>query len=368
MVSIEGILRQIREAFADWRNISYSELLFQHRDTAVVILLVILGTVAFLLLARFAIFRVRWRGRVPLPAILPTMRTSPVASLRYSATLLFIMGLPFFILAVAAPYSSLAQQRVSYPGRRIALMIDASSSMMKAFPSQRLRNADPRNKAVFFTNVAASQFFIRQRMQGKYKDLIALIEFGNDAYVITPFTNDYENVLLSTSLIGDWTEFMDFPDRGTTIGVAIEQAVNLFKAFDYLNAAGNVMVIFSDGQDTQVTLQGRTVSQVLREARDAKIPVYFVRTSQNRQLGDIIPDMIWKPAVEETGGRFYAAAKEDDVLRAIHDIDNRSAGEIQLKQYSRQKPEFSVFASISLIFWMVAAFLKLTVPYLNKFP
>lgn len=247
-------------------------------------------------------------------------------------------------------------------------MIDASSSMMKAFPSQRLRNADPRNKAVFFTNVAASQFFIRQRMQGKYKDLIALIEFGNDAYVITPFTNDYENVLLSTSLIGDWTEFMDFPDRGTTIGVAIEQAVNLFKAFDYLNAAGNVMVIFSDGQDTQVTLQGRTVSQVLREARDAKIPVYFVRTSQNRQLGDIIPDMMWKPAVEETGGRFYAAAKEDDVLRAIHDIDNRSAGEIQLKQYSRQKPEFSVFASISLIFWIVAAFLKLTVPYLNKFP
>lgn len=97
MVSLEGILRQIREVFADWRNISYSELLFQHRDTAVVILLVILGTVAFLLLARFAIFRVRWRGRVPLPAILPTMRTSPVASLRYSATLLFIMGLPFFI-------------------------------------------------------------------------------------------------------------------------------------------------------------------------------------------------------------------------------------------------------------------------------
>ena len=46
---------------------------------------------------------------------------------------------------------------------------------------------------------------------------MALIEFGDDAYVITPFTTDYENILLSTSLIGDWQEFMSFPDQGTVI-------------------------------------------------------------------------------------------------------------------------------------------------------
>ena len=51
----------------------------------------------------------------------------------------------------------------------------------------------------------------------------ALIEFGDEAYVVTPFTTDYENILLSLSLIGDWTEFMKFPDQGTTIATAIEQ-------------------------------------------------------------------------------------------------------------------------------------------------
>ena len=58
-------------------------------------------------------------------------------------------------------------------------------------------------------------------MAGKYHDLIGLVEFGDEAYVVTPFTSDYENILLSLSLIGDWTEFMKFPDQGTTIGLAI---------------------------------------------------------------------------------------------------------------------------------------------------
>ena len=58
-------------------------------------------------------------------------------------------------------------------------------------------------------------------MKGKYRDLMALIEFGDQAYVITPFTTDYENILLSMSLIGDWKEFMAFPDQGTVIANAI---------------------------------------------------------------------------------------------------------------------------------------------------
>ena len=51
---------------------------------------------------------------------------------------------------------------------------------------------------------------------------------------------------------------MKFPDQGTTIAPAIEQGIGLFKAFDFLDAAGNLMVIFSDGEDTQVMLHGRT--------------------------------------------------------------------------------------------------------------
>ena len=242
--------------------------------------------------------------------------------MRHGALLLFLAGLPFFVLALADPYSSLTREDVSYPGRRIAVMIDASSSMMARFPAAHL-NAKAPNEATFFTTVAAAEAFIRQRMSGKYHDLIGLVEFGDEAYVVTPFTTDYDNILLSLSLIGDWTEFMKFPDQGTTIAAAIEQGTGLFKAFDFLDAAGNLMVIFSDGQDTQVTIHGKSVNEIVSGAVAAKIPVYMIRTSYNKALGAVLPDDIWKPAIEATGGKFYPAG--DEAGRSQRDQGHRFA-------------------------------------------
>jgi hypothetical protein len=281
--------------------------------------------------------------------------------------LLALAGLPFFMLALADPYTQLQQQQVTFPGRRIALMIDASASMVAPFQASRLTGSE-KNQATFFTAVAAADSFIRQRIKGRYKDLIALVEFGDEAYVVTPFTSDYDNIQLSLSLIGDWTEFMRFPSQGTTIGIAVEEAVALFRTFDFLDAAGNVLIIFSDGQDSQAIVEGKNVADILLEARRAKIPVYMIRVSYNKGLGRVLPDEIWKPAIEATGGRFYAAADEATVLRAISEIDRRSGGTIATRRYSTGQPQFSPFALIAAMFWAVALALKLTIPYFQKFP
>src|SRR5262249_11012862 len=242
---------------------------------------------------------------------------------RHGAPLLFLAGLPFFVMAFADPYSSITREDGSYPGRRLALVIDASSSLMARFPAAPLNTKAP-NEGTVLTTVAAAEAFIRQRIAGKYHDLIGLIEFGDEAYVVTPFTTDYDNILLSLSLVGDWTEFMKFPDQGTTIGLAVEQSVNLFKAFDFLDAAGNLMVLFTDGQDTQVQIHGKPVQEIMAGAMATKIPVYMIRTSYNKALGGALPDDIWKPAIEATGGKFYAADNESVIIEAIRDIDRRS--------------------------------------------
>ena len=91
-------------------------------------------------------------------------------------------------------------------------MIDASTSMRTPFKAQHL-NRRAETDATFFTAVAAAERFLRLRINGKYRDLVALVEFGNEAYVVTPFTNDYDNILLSTSLIGDPVEYSLFPIR-----------------------------------------------------------------------------------------------------------------------------------------------------------
>jgi Ca-activated chloride channel family protein len=351
----------------EWRNARTADLLFTHRTDAIIAAVILIGLSIAVLVGRALTRTKAGRTQVALPAMLEWSGGSWTSVVRHGALLLFLAGLPFFVLAFADPYSSLTREDVSFPGRRIALMIDASSSMMARFPAAHL-NAKAPNEATFFTTVAAAEAFIRQRLSGKYHDLIGLIEFGDEAYVVTPFTTDYDNILLSLTLIGDWTEFMKFPDQGTTIAAAIEQGTSLFKAFDFLEASGNLLILFTDGQDTQVMLHGKSVNEIVEGAKATKIPIYMIRTSYNKGLGAVLPDDIWKPAIEATGGKFYPAGDEAAVLNAIKDIDQRSAGRVDVKRYSSQQPKFSGYAFIAASLWMVALTLQLTVPYFRKFP
>ncbi len=141
---------------------------------------------------------------------------------------------------------------------------------------------------------------------------MSLIEFGDDAYVITPFTTDYENILLSTALIGDWNEFMAFPDQGTVVARAVEQAVGLFDAFDYLDASGNLMVIFTDGADADVLENGKSVDDVLAEAQKAKIPVYLIKIGGNIQNKRSVADDSVDRRRKKTGGQFYLGRRRSD--------------------------------------------------------
>jgi Ca-activated chloride channel family protein len=322
------------------------------------IAVVLVGLVVTAVAVRSAQSRRPGRDFIALPAILESFRWSSLSVVRHGALLLFLAGVPFFVVAFADPYTSLTRETVSYPGRRIGLMIDASSSMLAPFKTD----------TAFHTSVEAADHFVRLRMQSKYRDLMALVEFGDEAYVITPFTHDYDNILLSISLIGDPTEWGMFPDKGTLVGQAVSQGVELFKAFNFEEAAGNVIVIFSDGLDSQVAIDGKDPSDLLRIAVEAKIPVYFIRVAGEGRLGRNNPDGLWAPAVAKTGGKFYAASNEGVILRAMDDIDKAAVGEISVSRYSTERARFSPFATMAAALWGIAALLKLTVPYFQKFP
>ncbi len=351
----------------EWRHLRLDDLQFWHRSDARLGLIALLAISSLLLVARSLMRRQPGRHRLVVPAILSSVASSPMSILRHVPLLLVVVGLGSFALAAADPYTSLVTSDVTYPGRRISVMIDASTSMRTPFKAAKL-NRRAETDATFFTSVAAAERFVRLRMDGRFRDLVALVEFGNEAYVVTPFTNDYDNILLSISLIGDPVEYSLFPDQGTIIAQAMDQSIGLFKAFNFLDAAGNLMVIFTDGEDTRAIINGKTLDEIVQSSVDAKIPVYFVRTNYERGKGKVIPDELWMPAVLKTGGRFYAADTEEHLLDAIKDIDAVSAGTIQTRQYSSQRPRFGFFAFTAIACWMIAVALKLTVPAFQKLP
>ena len=68
------------------------------------------------------------------------------------------------------------------------------------------------------------------------------------------------------------------------IASALEESIEIFKAFDFLEASGNLMVIFTDGEDTTSIVHGRSLDDILKSAVDNQIPLYFVRTNYNKEI------------------------------------------------------------------------------------
>jgi Ca-activated chloride channel family protein len=360
---LREIFITIESTLAEWMRVRWSELQFAQARPAMVVFVVLLALSVMALLVRVAR---RSRGAsVALPAIVPAMARSRVSMTRHFPLVLFLLGVPLFAVALADPRTGFTQEEVSYPGRRIALLVDASTSMVLKFNTTSLNK---QGDSVFFTAVAAAERFMKRRMDGPYRDLISLIQFGNEAYVVTPFTTDYENVMLSIRLISDPKEWGRFNDWGTTIVQGIDQGVQLFKAFDFVNASGNLMIIFTDGRDSELNRQGRPLDALVAESRLYRIPVYMIRTAHKLPFGRVEQDKIWKPVIERTGGRFYAAYDEESILQALKEIDRLSPGKIDVREYSMQKPRYSGFALAAVGLWLVAAMMKLTVPVFRTFP
>ena len=172
------------------------------------------------------------RAAVGVPAILSVMRRSPFSALRHAPFLLFLLGVPFFAFALADPLTALharAGDVSGAPDRARGRWVEQHDAC--SFRPLKLKANESR---AFYTAVASAERFMRLRMNGPYRDLIALIQFGNNAYVVTPFTTDYENVLLSIRLISDpvnWGAVRRRQARRSSRGST--EGTKLFKAFDF---------------------------------------------------------------------------------------------------------------------------------------
>jgi hypothetical protein len=365
VVPLKELISMVRDALGDWIRLSWNDLHFDETWTAVLVLVVLVSISALMLLARGLRSQKAGRTHVTLPALLPSMLRSHFSTLRHAAFLVFMLGVPFFAVALADPHTAFTREETSYPGRRIALLVDGSSSMVMKFETKSLKT--PENRA-FYTAVAAAEHFMKLRINGRYHDLIALIQFGNEAYVVTPFTTDYDNILLSIRLISSPKEWGNFNDWGTTIIQGLNQATQLFRAFDFVNASGNAMVLFTDGRDEEKNIKGKPIETVIDDMRKYKIPVFMIRTGFDLKEGQIPTDKLWKPLVERTGGRFYAADSEDAILRAEAEINKIATGRIDVREYTAQRPRFDGYALVAVMLWLSAGVMKLGFRTFRTFP
>ena len=88
-------------------------------------------------------------------------------------------------------------------------------------------------------------------IRGQIEALIEATKMPNVRLQVIPFQAG------GHAAAGGSFTILRFPDQGTLIGRAIEQGVELFRAFDFLDASGNLLVLFSDGQRRESGLRGQ---------------------------------------------------------------------------------------------------------------
>ena len=364
MAAVGEFFALVGRTLSELTELSGGAFALLQRDTALLVYALLVGVCLALLVFRRMRRPRAGEGRLVLPAVFGSAMfpKNHAASVRHVAYGLFLLGVIAFAFALADPHTALVEDEASYPGHRITMMIDASLSMNTAFATEQLAAGN-----TFLANVSAAEYFVKRRMEGPYQDLVSLVQFGNEAYIVTPFTNDYQNILLSISLVGTPEEYRRFPDHGTLIMKAISRGVQLFRSFDFLGATGNLIVIFSDGQDTHARFEDVTLDDIMQEAADNESPVYFIRTAYDQELGDIISDQQWKLAVERTGGKFFPAENEAAILSAIHEIDALAKGRIRVKRYVAHEPRFQAFALMAVLLWMTGLAMTLGFKQFRRF-
>lgn len=371
METILSFVRSCGLLLREGWDIDWTKIQFSRGDEA----LAAAFALAVALIASFVGWRsgnVPGRGGIVLPATLSSLTPGSGRRGRYLPAVFLLAGLPFFLIALADPYTTFIKQEVTNPGRRILILLDASGSMGGGTYGNRfegMSKLNARSDEPFYTAAAAAEYFVRMRMKSGFKDLVGLIEFGDESYVVSPFNTDYENVLTSIRLLSEPEEYKRFNDSGTKIAQAINQGVNLFKTFAFLKSAGNIMVLISDGEDHQVEHEGRQLDDILAESSRNKVPVFFIRTASNKRLGDpSTNDDLWGAAVEKTGGKLYAGANAEVIIKACEEINKIATGRIQYTRYGARIPQFPFFVLVATLFWGLTLALWLLFRFFRKFP
>ena len=162
METLSAMLARLGEMLAELRLLGDAGLSLLQRDAAVVVTGGLAVVALGMLLWRTARARTPGAANIVLPA-LPVRRLASrahLAPVRHVTFAIFLAGFALFAVALADPHTALVQEEESYPGHRIAILIDASLSMNTAFATERLAAGN-----TFLANVAARAYRVPTKVR-----------------------------------------------------------------------------------------------------------------------------------------------------------------------------------------------------------
>ena len=252
--------------------------------------------------------------------------------------LLRVLAMALIVVAATRPQATTVEAVRPADGIDIVLVMDASSSMVRA----RLSGEETRMEAA---RRVARDFVAERQEHGS--DRIGLVMFQRSALVLSPLTLDLDAVdemiavSVRSGLIGD----------GTALGVATMEAIDLLRGSD---AASRIVVVLTDGENNVPDI---TPNQAAAVARATGVRLYTIGLPTTvRQVGVSYNELTLIYMADETGGVFFQATDAAELAAAyeeISDLERRRVGDEVFLSTAELAPWFLLSAGLLLVLELV---------------
>ena len=280
--------------------------------------------------------RLPWFDRIAaLSGQKPGKRTGVPAMRRWEAFVLLLLW-SLLVLALARPQLLEPPLTKTVPTRDMLLLVDLSGSMETAdFTSSTGEQID---------RLSAVKEVLDDFLTRREGDRVALIVFGNAAFVQVPFTRDLD----AARLLLEETEVRMAGPR-TAFGDAIGLGITLFERSE---VEQRLMIALTDGNDTGSRIPPAEAAKI---ARDNDIRIHVVGVGDPTTVGEEALD---KQALNDvakiTDGRYFHANDRVELEEIYTELDRLDTRETETISHQPRR---------ELFYWPLAAFLLIGLLY-----
>lgn len=310
---------------------------FQFKDPAFLWLLATLPLIARLYGKVGAEAAVRFSSTALLKEISTQRRSRPGAWL----LAMRLTTLACLIIALARPQLGQMNDRTEAEGIDIVLTLDLSGSM---------RALDLSTQKTIVTRLDAAKKVVREFIDQRPHDRIALVAFAADAYVVSPLTLNHDWLKKNLQRL----ELGEIDGSGTAIGTALGASVNRLRDHE---ARSRIIVLLTDGENNAGTISPIGAAEA---ATTYGVKIYAIATGQKgrvpvaetdragRVLRDSEGQAVYRGRRDNsnydetelreiatlTGGRFFSAKRDGELEEIYNEIDALEKTVVELRSYA----------------------------------
>ena len=277
--------------------------------------------------------------------------------LRPLPTILRLVALLLFIVALARPVEVTNERETTTEGIDIVLAMDISGTMLaRDFQPDRLTAAKR----------LASEFVAERR-----GDRIAVVAFAGEAFTQAPLTSDQAAVETMLSRLRSGVV-----EDGTAIGNGLATAINRLRES---GAKSKVIILLTDGVNNRGQISPNMAAEI---ARDMGVRVYTIGVGTRGRapypavdmfgnhttvMADVeIDEKLLEDIASMTGGRYYRAVNDEALRKIYAEINTLEKSEVQVTNYQTYEELFLMWVVLGLL--LLGAEFLLDKVVLNRLP